>query len=256
MLIAMALSWTPRTETSGMDGAAEDPRTVVAVMQPYFAPYAGYYRLLAAADVFVIFDCVQFPRRGWVHRNRLADARGEPDWLTLPLQHAPFDAAIADLAFAPEARARVAERLRAFPAMSRALAAATEFLDAAPMTGALADYLEAQLRVAARLLGCSPRFVRSSTLGLDAELRGQSRVLEIVRRMGGTDYVNAPGGRGLYDEAAFAQAGVRLHFLPPWEGSNWSLLQRLAVEPAAEIADEIARQTPKVTPTGSPRRAA
>jgi hypothetical protein len=38
--------------------------TTVAVMQPYFMPYAGYFRLFAAADVFVLFDCVQFPRRG------------------------------------------------------------------------------------------------------------------------------------------------------------------------------------------------
>ncbi|MFZ7154261.1 MAG: WbqC family protein, partial [Bacteroidota bacterium] len=28
-------------------------------MQPYLLPYAGYYRLLKA-EVFVIYDCVQF----------------------------------------------------------------------------------------------------------------------------------------------------------------------------------------------------
>jgi hypothetical protein len=43
----------------------------IAVMQPYFIPYAGYFRLFAASDLFVIYDCVQFPRRGWVQRNRL-----------------------------------------------------------------------------------------------------------------------------------------------------------------------------------------
>jgi hypothetical protein len=44
-------------------------------MQPYFVPYAGYFRLFAASDLFVIYDCVQFPRRGWVHRNRLVPLR-------------------------------------------------------------------------------------------------------------------------------------------------------------------------------------
>src|SRR5437016_2188558 len=61
----------------------------VAIMQPYFLPYAGYFRLFAASDLFVIYDCVQFPRRGWVHRNRLTDARGLERWLTLPLEKAP-----------------------------------------------------------------------------------------------------------------------------------------------------------------------
>ena len=32
----------------------------VAIMQPYFMPYAGYFRLFAAADLFVALDCVQF----------------------------------------------------------------------------------------------------------------------------------------------------------------------------------------------------
>jgi hypothetical protein len=44
--------------------------TTVAVMQPYFLPYPGYFRLFAAADQVALFDCVQFPRRGWVHRSR------------------------------------------------------------------------------------------------------------------------------------------------------------------------------------------
>ncbi len=75
---------------------------VAAIMQPYFAPYGGYWRLLAGADLFVIYDCVQFPRRGWVHRNRLPDAKGERRWLTLPLAPAPYDARIQDLVFAQD----------------------------------------------------------------------------------------------------------------------------------------------------------
>ena len=46
-------------------------------MQPYFVPYAGYFRLFAASDLFVIYDCVQFPRRGWVHRNKMFAADGQ-----------------------------------------------------------------------------------------------------------------------------------------------------------------------------------
>jgi hypothetical protein len=75
----------------------------IAIMQPYFFPYAGYFRLLAASDLFVIYDCVQFPRRGWVHRNKLLDASGEARWLTLPLEKAPQSVLIQDLRFPPDA---------------------------------------------------------------------------------------------------------------------------------------------------------
>ena len=68
-------------------------------------------------------------------------------------------------------------------------------------------------------------------------------MLEIARRMGATDYVNAPGGVGLYDAELYQSQGVKLHFLEPWAGPYWSLLHRLAVDPEACRA-EILAQTP------------
>ena len=91
----------------------------IAIMQPYFLPYAGYFRLIARSDVFVIYDCVQFPRRGWVHRNKLLDAAGAEQWLTLPLRPAPQDVLIRDLEFPEDAPAAIAERLRPFPLVAR-----------------------------------------------------------------------------------------------------------------------------------------
>ena len=71
-------------------------------MQPYFFPYAGYFRLLAAADRFIILDTVQFPRRGWVHRN-CVHKDGKENWITLPIKKCPRDTLIKDLKFRPDA---------------------------------------------------------------------------------------------------------------------------------------------------------
>lgn len=216
----------------------------IAVMQPYFVPYAGYWRLLAASDVFVLYDCVQFPRRGWVHRNRLMNRQGELDWLTLPLRPAPFEARIDQLMFADDARERLADRARAFPILTPPSPVVAEVLQAAPFEGALVDYLEAQICAVASLLGLGARLARSSSLGVPERFRGQDRILEICRRFGADAYVNAPGGLELYDRAAFAEAGVSLHFLPPYQGGFESVLQRLAEEGAVELAADIRRQTP------------
>ncbi|WP_444430711.1 WbqC family protein [Rhodobacter capsulatus] len=86
--------------------------TTVAVMQPYFFPYGGYYRLLAAADVFVILDCVQFPRRGRVHRSSLP---GAGRWITLPLEPAPRDSLISAMRLAPDAAGRLWPQCRKLP---------------------------------------------------------------------------------------------------------------------------------------------
>lgn len=216
----------------------------VAIMQPYFAPYAGYWRLLAGADLFVIYDCVQFPRRGWVHRNRLADARGDLQWLTLPLQHAPFDARIDEITFADDAAARMAERQAVFPALREPLQAATDYLQAAPFAGGLADYLAAQIVCARDVLRFDCEVLRSSTLDISPELRAQDRILAILESVGGRHYLNAPGGRELYAEADFVARGLTLQFLPDWQGGYESVLQRLADTEPARLSTEILAQTP------------
>jgi hypothetical protein len=212
----------------------------VAVMQPYFMPYAGYFRLFAAADRVALFDCVQFPRRGWVHRNRLPDSAGKPAWLTLPLARAPRDARIMGLRFAPDARHRLEAACRRFPALTNIrdpLVAETLTLD-----GTVCDYLERLLHVCCTALDLPFRTVRTSSLGLDPALRGEDRVIAAASALGADGYVNLEGGRDLYDGAAFAKNGMTLRFLPEWQGSRWSILHRLLTEPADDVAREIRSQ--------------
>ena len=219
------------------------PPQRVAVMQPYFFPYAGYYRLLAAADLFLIFDCVQFARRGRVHRCEVPGPSGRGEWLTLPLQAAPRDTAIAGIRLAADARARFDARLRRLPWIEGAggpNAARVRAWLQAPLDGwALADYLESTLRETAALLGLHARIARSSALALAPHLRGAARVIAAVQAVGGSGLVNAPGGVGLYDGAEFAAAGLTLEFLTPYEGRFRHMLPALLQRPAHEIAEDI-----------------
>ncbi len=58
--------------------------TSVAIMQPTYLPWIGYFGLMDAVDVFVILDIVQFDRRSWQQRNRIKTATGSM-WLTVPV---------------------------------------------------------------------------------------------------------------------------------------------------------------------------
>jgi hypothetical protein len=212
-------------------------------MQPYFVPYAGYFRLFAAADLFVVYDCVQFPRRGWVHRNRLLDAHGEPGWLTLPLAPAEVDTAIASLRFRPSAREDLLAQTRRFPVLASAAFRGSPWEQAlGDFSGTPLDYLERTLKLACDQLGLPFDSVRSSTLGLPDSLRGQDRILAIARAFGATRYLNSPGGTALYSGDAFAAHGIELRFLPPWQGDTASVLQRLLSEPARSVGDEVRAQ--------------
>jgi hypothetical protein len=224
--------------------------TSVAVIQPYFVPYAGYFRLFTAADAVVLFDCVQFPRRGWVHRNRFATSTGEPAWLTLPLQKAEREVAIADLRFTPDAPARLEAQVCRFPTLESARKQQHPLLArllGVGESGDVTEYLVDLIRDVVAILGIERPMLRSSRMSLPNDLRGQDRVIAAVKAAGGNRYVNPSGGRELYDHASFAESGVELGFLSPYGGSYASVLTRLIEEPPDQLAAEIRRET-VVTP--------
>ena len=216
----------------------------IAVMQPYFFPYAGYFRLFAAVDEFVIFDCVQFPRRGRVHRCEAPGPTGAIEWLTLPLAKAPRETRIRDLAFATDARGELTRRLERLPWYRTAKGEAADRIRAhlaAPLPMSVVDFLESTLRLTAALLNLKAETSRSSALRIAPALKGQARVIEIATARGATHYVNAPGGRALYEEEAFAVAGLGLSFLKPYAGPHRYLLPALMTRAPAEIAADVAQ---------------
>jgi hypothetical protein len=212
----------------------------VAIMQPYFLPYLGYFRLFAASDLFVIYDCVQFPRRGWVHRNRLIDTSGVERWLTLPLEHAAQTTQIRDLRFPADVSASLANRLRPFSLAAKETHVAEPILEALHDIGGYpVDYIERLLNRTVAYLGLPWNTIRSASLDIPPSFRGQDRILEIARRLGARRYLNAPGGRRLYDAAAFGATGIELKFLDDNVGPTTSILTRILRENREELATEV-----------------
>jgi len=68
----------------------------VAIMQPYFLPYIGYWHLVASVVKFVLLDDVNYINRGWINRNQIM-VNGTPTWITLPIQGASQNRLIFEL---------------------------------------------------------------------------------------------------------------------------------------------------------------
>jgi hypothetical protein len=212
----------------------------LAIMQPYFIPYAGYFRLFACSDLFIIYDYVQFPRRGWVHRNKLSNRKGEPDWLTLPLKKMPRDTTtIKDLEFAEAADATFYKETQKFEIFSSGKYKHPLKDAVMDISGTPLEYIVKTLKTACVELGIKFNVEYSSRLNLPHEIKGQERILSICRHFGAREYINPPGGVELYNHDEFAKNNIKLRFLGDYRGNKISILERLVKENNESVAREI-----------------
>lgn len=188
----------------------------VAIMQPYFFPYIGYFQLMHAVDTFVLFDDVQYIDRGYVNRNRIR-SRDSWAWWTLSVAKGARDAAINERHYldAPEDGERLLAKLRAaylkergYSETHRLVSNVLSFADrnVAAFNGNL-------LRILGSAVGVECAFVSASSLGVARELRGQARIISVCRELGATLYINPVGGIDLYREEAFSDSGLELKFM-------------------------------------------
>ena len=66
----------------------------IALMQPYFFPYLGYFQLINHVDEFILYDDVQYMKGGWINRNRILE-NGKPVYITLPVEKGSVSDSIA-----------------------------------------------------------------------------------------------------------------------------------------------------------------
>ena len=57
----------------------------VAIMQPYFLPYLGYLQLIKSVDIFVVYDTIQYTKKGWINRNRYL-SNNNPSMFSIPIK--------------------------------------------------------------------------------------------------------------------------------------------------------------------------
>lgn len=186
-------------------------------MQPYFLPYIGYWQLMAVADRFVIYDNIQYTKKGWINRNRfLRD--GHAEYFTVPLKKASDYLDVRDREVAPDFdRARMLRMLAASYRKAPQFAVIMPLLErivGAPCTNLFA-YVHHSLTEVAAFLEIPTPMVISSTIAIDHSLTAEDKVLAICRAMGADRYLNPFRGGVLYSASRFAAEGVRLELLQP-----------------------------------------
>jgi len=212
----------------------------LAIMQPYFFPYVGYFQLMAVVDKFVFLSDVQYIRRGWVNRNRIPSRDKDFQYLTVPVAKHARESTIEQMQIAPGwidehlslLRHAYGKKIESHPLIRHYSGLGRHI--------SLNEMLCESLMWTARYLGLNCDFAYSSGISHQS---GQRRILDICRHYGATSYLNLSGGKDLYDAADFGS--IKLQFMPPTQYTNcFSIIDPILTEEDA-IKSWLARLTPQ-----------
>lgn len=187
----------------------------LAIMQPYFLPYIGYFQLMHAVDRFVIYDNIKYTKKGWINRNRLL-INGADDFFTVPIQNASDSLDVKDRTLAKEFDRskllnRFKEAYRKAPYSREVLPLLEEIISNQEIS--LFGFLFNSICCINRVISVRTDIVISSSIDVDHGLRGQEKVISLCRTLGATQYINLIGGMTLYSKAEFEKNGIKLNFL-------------------------------------------
>lgn len=186
----------------------------LAIMQPYFLPYIGYFQLIAAVDEFVIYDNIKYTKKGWINRNRFL-LNGTDSTFTLPLQSAPDDLDVVERKLAEAFnRKKLLNQLRG------AYAKAPHFGSVFPLIervvgnpdNNLFRYIHHSVTLVCAHIGIDTPIIVSSSVAIDHSLNAQAKVLALCKGRGAGVYINPIGGTGLYAREDFTAERIELKF--------------------------------------------
>jgi len=188
----------------------------LGIMQPYFFPYIGYWQLMNAVDFYVVYDDVNYIKGGWINRNRIL-VNGEPSFFNLPLIDASPNKKINEIKINNN-ETLLRKNLNKIELTYKK---APYFKDAYPVIESillskeesLSLYILNSFEKIAEYLDMNTKFVLSSSIEKNNELRGQDKVLEICKRMNADEYYNAIGGQELYSKEEFSKHNIKLSFV-------------------------------------------
>lgn len=189
----------------------------LAIMQPYFMPYIGYFQLINAADLFVVYDNIQFTKKGWFHRNRIL-VNGKDKMFSVPLKK---DSDYLDVVHRELADSFDNESKKIIRKIKASYQKARYYKEVMPLveecfergSGNLFDFIHNSLKLLTQFLQIDTNIIISSSIDIDHTLKSQDKVLAICKSLNANIYINAIGGQDLYEVQTLRNKGIELRFI-------------------------------------------
>jgi len=186
----------------------------LAIMQPYFFPYIGYFQLINAVDIFVFYDDVNYIKGGWINRNKIL-INNQGAFFTLTLKDASPNKLINEIEIIDN-REKIGKTIqmayRKAPNFENVWTLIQKCLEFDSKR--LSDIAIYSVTLVAEYLGLQKSFEISGERYPDTKGKERAeRLIEICNRNNAEHYINPIGGKELYSNDKFALNDIQLSFI-------------------------------------------
>jgi len=190
----------------------------LAIMQPYFCPYIGYFQLINLVDKFVIYDDVQYINDGWINRNRILIQKKKPYMFTLSVKDDSHTLNINERFYINNIKR---EKNKIFKTIKQSYSKAPYYNNVINLIENIFSIEELNvakmniksLKIICDYLNINTDFIINSNLKTNSNLNGEERVLYINKKLNSDKYINSIGGKKLYSKKRFRKNNIELSFL-------------------------------------------
>jgi hypothetical protein len=186
----------------------------IAIMQPYFFPYLGYFSLVNRSDRFVFLDDVFYPKKGWVNRNKILIG-SDLKYFTVPLAGVSQNKKINEVKcanledFKSKFQKTLFHSYKKSPFFNKIYDLIDGVLDL--NVNNIGDLAKLSVERVSDYIGLRTSFSNSSDVPV-CGLKGQERIIQICKYYDANVYFNAEGGVALYDPSIFLNNDLILQF--------------------------------------------
>ncbi|WP_108944042.1 WbqC family protein [Shewanella halifaxensis] len=190
----------------------------LAIMQPYFLPYLGYFSLIYNTDSFVFFDTPQYTKKSWYERNRIINLQGGFTYIKVPIEKVKIGTSILDvkvnnsIPWVNRLYAQL-EIYRKAPYYDKVILILNKILsqrfeDLGKLNVALIKEVLVYLGIEKNIYIYSELNLVISDVSAPDEW-----ALKISKAMGATEYINSPGGLVFFSKEKYDKEGIELQFI-------------------------------------------
>ena len=189
----------------------------LAIMQPYFMPYIGYFQLINSVDEFIIYDNIQYTKKGWINRNRIL-VNGKDQLITLPIKK---DSDYLDIVERELSKSWEKDKNKILNILKSSYNKSPYFQEAFNLISQclnnsennLFRFIYNSIILINKYLDIKTPIIVSSTIDINHTLKSQDKVLSLCKNQNANIYINSIGGVELYNKEVFKQNGIELNFI-------------------------------------------